>query len=190
MKPTPPTHPPSADDPLQPGSPAERQWLARSAEQLRQHPPTFDAQANWRRIAARLQAERDWQQATTPATAVRRRVSWWQALLAYALGAATAAAVALAIVPQQTPEAPAEVQPLAQSAPAAPAGSVMLQVVFRDDATIGHVRAVLAAQGAQIVAGPGALGVWRVAVPAERAQAARAALTHDPAVQSVAPDSP
>ncbi len=176
---------PPGDDPLRPDSDAERQWLAKSAEQLRAHPAAFDAAANWQRIATRLQAERDWQQATS-AHRSHRRVSWWQAVLAYGLGAATAAAVAVAIIPLQTHQAPAEVQPLGESASAVPAGEVILQVVFRDEATLGHIRALLAAQGAQVVGGPGALGVWRIAVPAARADSVRAALQKDAAVQSVA----
>lgn len=78
----------------------------------------------------------------------------------------------------------AQVQPLAERGEVAAAQS-RLQVVWRDDARVAQIVATLSALDAQVVGGPGRIGVWTIAVPAARGSAALDALTRDPAVQSV-----
>jgi len=178
--------PPLPAAPSPPEQPAERAWLARTREQLRQAAPAFDADGNWRRIAARIQADTAWQ------AALQRRPAWslrgWQTLLAYGLGAATAAAVVL-ILPLQPPgmPAPPPVAPLGAASPAQATDRVVLQVVFQDETKLADMRAILTALDAEIIAGPGKLGVWHIAVPAQLARAARQKLADDPRVDSVSP---
>ncbi len=167
-------------------SPAEQAWLARTRAQLEQATPGFDADGNWQRLSARIQAE-SFRQGTP-----RRRASWhwggWTAWLAYGLGVATTAAVLLVITPlREEGTGPQTVSPLGEaSTPSAPAGRV-LQVVFRDEVSLGEVRALLASLDAEVIGGPGRLGVWHVVVPREREQAARQTLRQHPWVESVSP---
>lgn len=51
----------------------------------------------------------------------------------------------------------------------APQGAAVLQVTFRPDATEAEIRAALNAVGGRLVGGPGALGVYRIALDDERA---------------------
>jgi anti-sigma factor RsiW len=57
-----------------------------------------------------------------------------------------------------------------------PASGELLQVVFKADATEQDIRGLLASVDAELVGGPGALGVYTIRVPAGRADAAAAAL--------------
>ena len=63
---------------------------------------------------------------------------------------------------------------------------VVLLVAFRAGATEADLRALLLQHKAQIIAGPSALGLYRVAIPAARAAAVAVALQHaDALVESV-----
>jgi hypothetical protein len=179
---------PSSPDPRDPtgaapaDDAAERIWLARCAEQLRQAADAFDVQANWLRVAAGVRAQ-------PPRTASRwQRLlhalprSAWAAASGFALGAASAAAVVLGV--HGALPLGAQVQPLAERGEVVAAQS-RLQVVWNDDARVAQIAATLSALDAQVVGGPGRIGVWTVSVPAARASAALDALAHDPAVQSV-----
>lgn len=91
---------------------------------------------------------------------------------AFALAASLLVAQA-ALIGYLVHERDAALAPLS-GAPAA--GGDLLQVVFKPDAAERDLRALLAANGAELVGGPGALGVYTVRVPAGRADAAAAAL--------------
>lgn len=175
--------PDPAQDPFAGSDAAERRWLERTRRQLEAATPPFDEAANWQRLAARVEAEADWQRAgrTRP---VRKPLPWWQALVAYGLGVATAAVVAFAVLPLM-PQQGAEVVPLGAATPGVAAGMTVLQVVFRDEATAAQIRAALDAAGAEVVGGPGRLGVWRVAVPASQSAAAKQTLRGNTIVESV-----
>jgi hypothetical protein len=60
-----------------------------------------------------------------------------------------------------------------------------LQVVFRPTARVAEIEALLGSLGLEVVAGPGALGVWVVAVAPTDAERVRQALQQAAAVQSV-----
>ncbi|MEO1768012.1 hypothetical protein [Thiobacter aerophilum] len=167
-----------------PGSDAaERRWLEHTRSQIEAGTPPFDLARNWQRLAARVEAEGDWQR-TAQARPPRPRFPWWQALVAYGLGAATAAIVAVSVWPLM-PQLGGEVEPLGAPATPVAADRVMLQVVFRADATVAQIRAALDQADAEVVGGPGRLGVWRVAVPASRVAAARRSLATQAIVESV-----
>lgn len=57
-----------------------------------------------------------------------------------------------------------------------PASGELLQVAFKPDATERDIRGLLASIDAELVGGPGAIGVYTIRVPAGRANAAAAAL--------------
>lgn len=68
---------------------------------------------------------------------------------------------------------PAQQTPLSGDAPvAAPANQVLLTIAFSPQATELAMRQALAATGAQLVAGPSALGLYTVAVPTANADTA------------------
>jgi anti-sigma factor RsiW len=85
---------------------------------------------------------------------------WWRPALATA--AVLVIVLQSAAILQLRHPNPAVLTPLGA---AAPAGAV-LQVRFRDDAREGQVRALLNDLGATVIGGPGALGVYRIRVPA------------------------
>ena len=192
----PPTLPPEHDDALAPRSNAERQWLERSAGQLRADRDALDVSGNWARIEQHIR-----QASAKPASPVSRTrrglgitllASWFrrwrQAAAGFALGAAAAAAVAwtlLPVLPVFAPPTHSALQPLGASAPS-PANAVLLQVVFRDQASVAQMRAALQAAGASVRSGPSSLGIWSVEVPSDRARAALAALQASAAVEHVA----
>jgi hypothetical protein len=67
----------------------------------------------------------------------------------------------------------AQQAPLSADAPTTTsAGQVLLAIAFNPQATELAIRQLLAAAGAQLVAGPSALGLYTVAVPAASAEAA------------------
>jgi hypothetical protein len=175
--------PDPAQDPFAGSGAAERRWLERTRSQLEAATPPFDEARNWQHLAARIQAETDWQRAVK-ARLPRSRLAWWQALAAYGLGAATAAVVAVSVLPLMTQRG-AEVEPLGAATSGVAAGMTVLQVVFRDEATAAQIRAVLEQAGAEVVGGPGHLGVWRVAVPASQSAAAKQTLRGNAIVESV-----
>jgi len=67
---------------------------------------------------------------------------------------------------------------------------VQLQVVFRETASEKDLRTALTAAGVEIVGGPGQLGVYKVRVAADKADAALAALQQSSAVESVGRNPP
>lgn len=184
---TPPSHPDEGSASAG-ASQAERRWLKRTREQLRAATPEFDEARHWQRMSARVQAEKAWRSLTRRPRVARSSRDVWRALLVYALGAASAAGVILTMIP--LPATRVEVVPLGAPAPAAPANMWVFDVVFRDEATAAQIRAALQDAGAEVVGGPSALGVWRVAVPAERAAQARQRLAAQPAVESVSEATP
>lgn len=114
----------------------------------------------------------------------RKCLAWWQALVAFGFGVATAAVVAVSMLPLVTQRG-AEVEPLGAATPGVAIGMTVLQVVFRDEATSAQIREALEQAGAKVVGGPGRLGVWRVAVPASQSAAAKQMLRGNTIVESV-----
>lgn len=157
---------------FEPSSREEAEWLARTRSQLSEATPPFDATAHWARVRARIPFEN---------RAPRPRWPFWRFFFAYGLGAATAAAITLAVLPRT--ELPASVAPLGVVAPAR--REAMLQVVFHDQASVGEVRALLHRLGADVVSGPGSLGVWKITVARDEIDAAVRALSNHPTVAEV-----
>jgi hypothetical protein len=98
---------------------------------------------------------------------------WYKPVLAVA--AAFALIQAGAILLFQLPEeAPSIVRPL--GVPALSVSSTLLQTTFHAEATDAEIRSLFAKVGAEVISGPGALGIYTVKVPAATADAALAEL--------------
>ncbi|MFN3298412.1 hypothetical protein [Caldimonas sp.] len=175
--------PDPAQDPFAGSDAAERRWLERTRGQLEAATLPFDEAANWRRLVERVEAEAQRPRAGWIRPA-RKRLPWWQAFVSFALGAATAAVVAVSVLPLVTQRG-AEVEPLGAATPGVAEGMTVLQVVFRDEAMSAQIRAALEQVGGEVVGGPGRLGVWRVAVPAGQSAAAKQTLRANAIVESV-----
>lgn len=168
--------PPGMDRTTHDDGPAER-WQRLTVQQLRDGAPQLDLAASWRGIEARIGA-------TPKRAGTSGAPAWWRQgwryLVGYGLGAATAAAVTWWLAP--LPQTVSEVTP-----PGAPAASDrrVVDVVFRDDADLRAMREALRDAGAEVIGGPSALGLWRVALPNEETEAALRRLRQHPAVESV-----
>ncbi len=98
------------------------------------------------------------------------RPRWHMPALAIAASLVLVQAVVIGVLVQQPDET---LRPL--SGPVDPRG-VLLQVRFQPQATEAEMRGLLTGIGGELVAGPGALGLYTVRVDTTRAQSARAAL--------------
>lgn len=167
---------------------AEAAWLQRTAAQLRaqaQAPPGL-AEQGLSVLLARIHAE----DAAAPkaAAAAPARVGWLQRAAAVAAtlfgprAPVLAAALGVLVLVQAGAlavlmgRAPAQQESLGAAPAAARADVVLLTVGFAPTATESAIRTLLAAAGGQLVAGPSALGLYTVAVPRARADAAVSAL--------------
>ena len=176
---------------------AELSWLRRSAAQARElaQAQAPAPEAGLAELMARIGAERGRAAPAAPgAQHFGRRFSHWLAELlaprpALAFGLVAVMLLQGAVIGSLLTREPAAIVPLGGSrAPlgSAAADAVVLSVVFSASAREAEVRAVLAAAGAQIVGGPSALGLYLVAVPQARAEAAVATLQASrPTVESV-----
>lgn len=153
-----------------------RRWERLAAQQAREGLPQLDVARSWRRIETRPGLQ-------PAATALPWWRAWSRYLASYGLGAATAAVLTWMVVapaPESTP-----MTPLGAPAPTADAARPVVAVVFREQAQAHAIREALRAAGAEVVGGPSALGVWRVALSVDNAEDARRRLARDPAVESV-----
>ena len=112
---------------------------------------------------------------TSPRTGFQR---WYKPVMAMA---ATLAVVQVGILFLHMSEFEKSdtLRPLGSTAPTSPvARQVMIQATFRADTSDAQIRGLLSKAGVEIVSGPGALGVYTLKVPTDRADAALAELRH------------
>jgi hypothetical protein len=185
----------------------EMAWVERTQQHLAQTSPAFDAQAGWQRMQGRLDAASEKVVVPGPAAPARPRgvvqwiksqfrarvdktIRWWQkpAVAAMASAMIIGQMGLLAAVVRYT----YNVEP--QSAIVAPASgekglpdSIVLAMVFKDTATLKQVQQLLASVQAQVVGGPGAIGVWEVAVPKDKLNEAMKVFGTSKIVESAAP---
>ena len=181
----------------------EMAWVERSQQQLVQDAPDFDAQAGWQRMQSRLDApEQPVRLQVTPpqmamrwlSTQIRIRkdsaIAWWRKPMAGVLALAVIVAQMglLAAVVEQMNQAlsVAESVSPASGAPFLD-GMKVLTIVFKDSASLLDVRTLIDNVQGRVIDGPGALGVWRVAVPQDKLDASLKRLGAAKAVESVAP---
>ncbi len=136
--------------------------------------------------------------ATAPATLGQRLQAWLAAAVAprgpaWAYGVAALVTVQAAVITTLLIKAPAEQEPLSGAAGATVTAStdVLFTVAFKPQANEQAIRQLLARAQGQLVGGPSALGLYRVAVPRGQADAALVVLTEATAViESVQRDRP
>lgn len=167
----------SSDD----GEDRREPWYDQASEMLRAACPRFDQASQFRRLSARINAERQWARAGERGRSVRRPRTYWF----MGAGFATGAAATLAIVAAVSPLLHGVDAPLAplSGERAEDAGRVRLLVAFRPGTTLEAASDLLGSIGGRLAGGPDALGLWPVTVPADAA--ARARLERSPIVESV-----
>jgi hypothetical protein len=163
----------------------EMHWLALTREQLREATPAVAADAGWHQLLARIDAQPRRQSAPPQGwfEKNRSRLSGWWATPAVGFAAAAVLTVQLGAIVWLSRSDDDAARPMSAPSAAVAADAALLQVVFKDQASVAQVRAALAAAGATVVDGPGALGVWRVRVERNAAAAALTALRQQPAVE-------
>jgi hypothetical protein len=185
----------------------EMAWVERTQQHLTQNSPVFDAQAGWQRMQGRMDAETEKVIVSPPASTMRSRsvvqrvkslfrdrvdkaIDWWQKPIVAALASAMIVGQMglLAIVVRNY----YNVAP--QTAIVAPASgekglpdSITLAVVFNNKATLTQVQQLLGSVQAQVVGGPGAIGVWEIAVPKDKLNEAMKVFRDSNIVESANP---
>lgn len=180
----------------------EMAWVERSQQQLAEDAPDFDAQAGWQRMQSRLDApEQPVKLQDTPLaiairwlkTQIRNRtdsaIAWWRKPVVGVLASAMIVAqmgLLAAVVKQmwQMQSVPESVSP-ASGAPSLQ-GMKMLTIVFKDSASLLEVRTLIDKAQGRVIDGPGALGVWLVAVPEDKLDATLKSLSAEKAIESIA----
>jgi hypothetical protein len=162
---------------------AELAWLRRTGTQLQAEAavPAGLAEQGLEALMQRVRADQAGR--SLPAAVAPAAPSWVQQLrdaLQSLLGTPVrlalasvvlAQAVAIGLLLQRQAAAPGELESLGGGAGATMAQEVRLTVAFAPGATEAGMRDVLLQAQARIVAGPSALGLYTLAVPAARAQA-------------------
>ncbi len=193
----------------------EMAWVERSQQQLAEDAPRFDAQAGWQRMQGRLDAPAAFDTLVPKATVapkvppkpaqlaaaflwvkaqVRSRINsaadWWRKPVVGVIASAMIVGQMglLAAVVKQMSQAPIVAESVlpASGAPSLD-GMQVLTVVFKDNASLLDVRTLIDGVQGRVIDGPGALGVWLVAVPKDKLEATLNRLGAANAVESVAP---
>lgn len=185
----------------------EMAWVERSQQQLAQDAPAFDAQAGWQRMQGRLDAPEPFVgqkqlSKASPLTAavlwaeaqIRTRLSnaaaWWRKPMVGVLASAMIIGQMglLALVVKQMSQAPTVTESVspASGAPSL-VGMQLLTIVFKDSASLLDLRTLIESVEGRVIDGPGALGVWQVAIPKDKLDASLKRLGAANAVESVTP---
>lgn len=170
----------------------QHRWLIHVATQLRSREPAFEEERNWQRVLSRVEAQslNAWGRSARPLG--RTVADWWALAIAWSFGVASTAALIFAVVPVLTTshDESRNVVALGDATTAASSAddrAVTLQVTFKPDATVSEVTSLLQRAQAQVTGGPNAMGVWRISIPEERAQATALAWRREAMVKSVEP---
>lgn len=185
----------------------EMAWVERTQQHLTQNSPVFDAQAGWQRMQGRMDAESEKVIVSPPASTMRstsvgqrvkslfrdrvdKAIDWWQkpivAALASAMIVGQMGLLAAVVSYISKIEKQAAVVMPASGNKSLP-NSIALAVVFSDKATLPQVQQLLGSVQAQVVGGPGAIGVWEIAVPKDRLTEAMKVFGASKIVESAAP---
>ena len=185
----------------------EMAWVERSQQQLAQDAPAFDAQAGWQRMQGRLNApaqsakpDQSAKQAPLNTliawvkTQVKERITsaaaWWKKPVVGVLASAMIVGqmgLLAAVVKQMSNVSPIVEGVTPSSGAPSLEGMQVLAIVFKDNASLLEVRTLIDSVQGRVIDGPGALGVWLVAVPKDKLDANTKRLGTDKAVESVAP---
>jgi hypothetical protein len=165
---------------------AELAWLRGTATLARENAREHAAEAGLGELMARIGAERSTRPLTQPSlennASVGQRVLAWLADVlaprrpALALGVAAVLLAQAVVIGSLLTNEPSEQRALSGNQQTAIKDAVIFTVAWRSDAREADIRALLNAAQAQVIAGPSALGLYRVAVPSTQALASLALL--------------
>ena len=187
----------------------EMAWVERSQQQLAQDAPSFDEQAGWQRLQGRLDTPTHAPlgashrpanasalgQATSKLKAlIRGRIdnvlAWWKkpliGVLASAMIVAQMGLLAAAVKQIAHMQTASESVVPSSGAPSLE-GMAVVTLVFKDSASLLEARTLIDSIEGRVVDGPGALGVWQVAVPKAKLDATLKRLGAAASVESAAP---
>ena len=162
-----------ADDPA---LRSERVFLERLRTSLQQDEGALPGELGWRRLQQKLDPNSSESATTNTWGRPAANSRWWRPL---AIAASVLVAVQTVWLLNPTSEDGSYVPmsaPPGASVPAAPAEATVLQVQPSPQATLLEWQAVLQEIGAQVVSGPSASGVYRIAVPQAQAEQAQRTL--------------
>lgn len=160
---------------------AERGWLESVRDHIKHDTDLPDENAGFDKLMARIHGEQSGKVVSLHASRWQR---WERAIFAVAATVVFAQAAVIGVMfkhqQQETSIAPL-------SGPTQAVGGATLQVTFRESATEAEIRAALIGANAEIVGGPGALGIYTVRVMSGPREAAVEKLRKSAAVESVTP---
>lgn len=159
---------------------AELAWLREVRQQTQSNMPDFAPEPGLQRLMEKIRAE---QQIAKPAPRFwpRFELSWRSPAMGFAAILIVLQAVVIGGLLTRGDETHHTL-----SGRAASVEGTLLQITFRPDAREADLRAVLSSVQAEIVSGPGALGVYTIEVPSENSRSALAQLQRrEDLVQSV-----
>ena len=185
----------------------EMAWVERSQQQLAHDAPAFDAQAGWQRMQGRLNAPAQSAKQEQPAkqaplntlmawvkTQIEERITsaaaWWRKPVVGVLASAMIVGqmgLLAAVVKQMSNITPVVEGVTPSTGALSLEGMQVLVIVFKDNASLLEVRTLIDSVQGRVIDGPGALGVWLVAVPKDKLDANTQRLGASKAVESVAP---
>jgi hypothetical protein len=179
----------------------EMAWVALSQAQLSAATPAFDVQAGWKNMETQLD-QHTTQTAPTPrknlgdllqALAQAKfgmLIEFWRRPMVGVLASGMIVAqmgLLAALVRYTGHSGTQENVVVPASGASSVAGAVLFSVVFKDAASSKEIRELLEANQAQVVGGPGAIGVWVISVPKEKLLDAAKAFVKSPIVESAEP---
>ena len=192
---------------------AETAWVRAAQEVLSDATTAFNAQAGWQTLQAELIAELNAEPSTGvrrqpnppifPTVPVLARLKQWLAKLAVmqqdralqwwqkpAVGVLGSAMIIgqmgfLAAAVKQLYVAHTDATLVSPSSGASrPIDGVLVKVIFKPTASVKEVMSVLSSVQGRVTGGPGALGIWEVEIPADKASAALDLLAKAKAVET------
>lgn len=158
----------------------ELAWLREVRQQTQSNVPDFLPDSGLQQLMEKIRAEqRTAKQA--PRLWPRFELNWWSPAMGFAAILIVLQAVVIGGLLTRGDETHHTL-----SGRAASVEGTLLQITFRPDAREADLRAVLSSVQAEIVSGPGALGVYTIEVPSENSRSALAQLQRrEDLVQSV-----
>ncbi|MBL8515802.1 MAG: hypothetical protein JNM76_02440 [Betaproteobacteria bacterium] len=147
---------------------AEAGWLSALQVQLRAATPHADPEPAWDRLRQLIAAERQGKLVPLSSRRTWHAPKTWVPL---AMAATLVLGVFVGVMHQRHVD---DITPLSERR--AGPGHTFIQVTFKPSATEGEIRRLVHAINAEIVSGPGALGVYTFRVPSPKAAAALDAL--------------
>lgn len=151
---------------------------------LHTHPPGLQTDAHFERVLLRLPNSPAADHSTRSTRTRRPWKAWLDALLSFGLGVATTVALVWVVTPAVNFEHPNAVEPLGHTAAS---NQLLLRVRVHDELPMGVWQQTLRELQANVVDGPGALGLWTLQVPLEQRERALHRLAHHPGVVEVVP---